>query len=59
MASVGPDFVEDISDGTAGGGLRGNQGMTLYDPTNGTISWGDIYYGLPGTGFDLHNKFQP
>ena len=60
MASVGPDKVEDVDDGSAGGpGMPGNRGMTIYDPTNGTVSWGDIYYGLPGAAFDLHNKFQP
>lgn len=51
MAGVGPDAVEDVSDGTAGAG--GRAGIWLYDPTNGTISWGDIYYAMPGRGFDV------
>jgi len=59
MASVGPDRVEDVSDGTAASPMPGVQGMAIYDPTNGTVSWGDIYYALPGMGFELQNKFQP
>ena len=60
MASVGPDRVEDVADGSAGGpGLPGSRDLTIYDPTNGTVSWGDIYYGLPGHGFDLQNKIVP
>jgi len=59
LASVGPDNVEDVSDGTAAGALVGRSGMVLYDPTNGTVSWGDIYYGLPGTGFDMQQKINP
>jgi len=60
MASVGPDRVEDIADGTAGGGgIASSSGITIYDPTNGTVSWGDIYYGLPGVGFDIQSKIQP
>jgi len=57
MASVGPDKVEDIANGDAGRPMPGSQGMTIYDPTNGTVSWGDIYYGLPGVGFDLYHKY--
>ena len=58
MASVGPDCVEDISDGTAVGTAgRGIGGMCQYDPTNGTISWGDIYYGM-GVGFDVSSKMN-
>jgi type II secretion system protein G len=57
MASVGPDAVEDVSDGDA---LSfGRAGMVIYDPTNGTVSWGDIYYGIPGIGFDLQQKILP
>jgi len=60
MCGVGPDKVEDISDGTAGGGGIGRQGITPYDPTNGTVSWGDIYYGLPGLGTEgVWAKCQP
>ena len=59
MASVGPDKVEDVADGTAGGPGVGTQGLTLYDPTNGTVSWGDIYYALPGLGFDLQQVIMP
>jgi prepilin-type N-terminal cleavage/methylation domain-containing protein len=62
MASVGPDRVEDVADGTAGGfGNAGGQtGMVIYDPTNGTVSWGDIYYGLPGIGFEnMQQKIVP
>ena len=58
MCSVGPDRVEDIADGTAGG-MGATGGMTIYDPTNGTVSWGDIYYGLPGVGFDIQTKTVP
>jgi type II secretory pathway pseudopilin PulG len=54
-ASVGPDCVEDVSDGTAGTGLPGQTGIVFYDPTNGTVSWGDIYRGVPGD-FDLFHK---
>jgi hypothetical protein len=52
MASVGPDKVEDVSDGTAAGTGMGRTGIWVYDPTNGTVSWGDIYYAL-GRGFDV------
>jgi len=52
MASVGPDKVEDVSDGDAAGQGIGTGGITIYDATNGTVSWGDIYYGLPGVAFD-------
>ena len=55
MASVGPDRVEDIGDGSAGTGLPGTGGISVYDPTNGTVSWGDVYYGL-GCQFDVHQK---
>lgn len=58
IASVGPDCVEDISDGTAiGTAGRGVGGMCQYDPSNGTISWGDIYYGM-GVGFDVSAKMN-
>lgn len=60
MASVGPDKVEDVADGTAAGAGIGRPGICPYDPTNGTVSWGDIYYGLPGVGFDgVWMKSQP
>jgi len=59
MASVGPDKVEDVSDGSAGTGLPGSSNLTIYDPTNGTVSWGDILYGLPGFGFELQDKIVP
>ena len=59
MASVGPDAVEDVADGTAGGGGIGTPGLSIYDPTNGTVSWGDIYYALPGINFDLAQKIVP
>ena len=60
MASCGPDRVEDVADGSAGGGgLPGSRDLTMYDPTNGTVSWGDIYYGLPGFGFEIQNKIVP
>jgi len=52
MASVGPDKVEDVSDGTAAGTGVGRGGIYIYDPTNGTVSWGDIYYAM-GRGFDV------
>jgi len=58
MCSVGPDRVEDIHDASAGG-MGGSSGITLYDATNGTISWGDIYYGVPGVGFDIQGKIVP
>lgn len=57
MASVGPDRVEDIGDGSAGTGLPGQSGIVQYDPTNGTVSWGDVYYGL-GCQFDVQLKAQ-
>jgi len=50
--SVGPDGVEDCADGTQPGTWDGVPGIIPYDPTNGTVSWGDIYYGLPSIGFD-------
>jgi prepilin-type N-terminal cleavage/methylation domain-containing protein len=56
IASVGPDRVEDVDDGSAGGAGIGTRGLIPYDPTNGTVSWGDIYYGMPGTGFDVSSK---
>jgi prepilin-type N-terminal cleavage/methylation domain-containing protein len=62
MAGVGPDCVEDVSDGTAWGipvGRGASSGLMIYDPTNGTMSSGDIYYGLPGTGFDIQQKIVP
>lgn len=62
MAGVGPDGVEDVSDGTQQSWTAGrgaDSGLRIYDPTNGTISWGDIYYGLPGTGFELQSKINP
>jgi len=62
MAGVGPDLVEDVSDGTAWGipvGQGSSSGLMIYDPTNGTMSSGDIYYALPGTGFDLQQKIAP
>ena len=52
MASVGPDKVEDVSDGTAAGSNVGRTGIWIYDPTNGTVSWGDIYY-TPDRGFNI------
>ena len=55
-AGVGPDGVEDIGDGTAGQG--GVAGMVFYDPTNGTVSWGDIFYGVPGA-FDIYHRSLP
>ena len=57
MASVGPDRVEDVSDGTAGGSI-GFAGLILYDPSNGTVSWGDIYYGIPGLAYDIQSKIK-
>lgn len=59
MASVGPDCVEDVADGTAAGPGMGVPGLSIYDPTNGTVSWGDIYYGIPGIGFDLARRIVP
>jgi prepilin-type N-terminal cleavage/methylation domain-containing protein len=59
MASVGPDKVEDVSDGSAGGTGVGIVGMVIYDPTNGTVSWGDVYYGIPGFGFDVQGAMLP
>ncbi len=43
MAGVGPDKVEDMSNGDAWVGVPNNKGIVPYDPTNGTVSWGDIY----------------
>ena len=59
MASVGPDCVEDVADGRQYGQQVGVQGLVIYDPTNGTMSWGDIYYGMPALGFDLQQKIVP
>jgi len=56
MASVGPDRVEDAADGSAAGSGIGIRGLIPYDPINGTVSWGDIYYVLPGVGFDIWPK---
>lgn len=44
--SHGPDLDHDSPD------IAENpDGLTLYDPTNGTVSNGDLYYVGPGTGF--------
>jgi len=61
ICGVGPDGVEDVSDGVQGDRptVPGAAGMMFYDPTNGTISWGDVYYGLPGAGFDIFHMVQP
>jgi len=60
MGSTGPDGVEDVSDGLqAGRGMDGVAGLVIYDPTNGTVSWGDIYYGLPGVGFLTQQHIIP
>ncbi len=62
MAGVGPDGIEDVSDGTQSGwapGQGSQSGLCLYDPTNGSLSWGDIYYGLPGFGLELMAAIQP
>ncbi len=42
LKSVGPD-LEATTLGTAN--------VTVYDPTNGTLSRGDIFYCGPGKGF--------
>ena len=52
MASVGPDQVEDCGNASEGQGMAREKGIVPYDPTNGTVSWGDIYYCLPGGSFD-------
>ncbi|MGI8905732.1 MAG: type IV pilin protein [Candidatus Sumerlaeaceae bacterium] len=46
MRSVGPDLI-----GTVIG--QDHPACTSYDPTNGTTSWGDIYYQGPGIGPDF------
>jgi prepilin-type N-terminal cleavage/methylation domain-containing protein len=59
MASCGPDRVEDVSDGVQPGNFSATGGIIPYDPTNGTMSWGDIYYAL-GVGIEgVYQKAQP
>jgi type II secretion system protein G len=43
LRSVGPDLEATV---------LGWSGVTVYDPTNGTLSRGDIFYTGPGKGFD-------
>jgi len=42
LASYGPDFNLQFDDAWPGN-LFGIDGYMPYDPTNGTVSWGDIY----------------
>ena len=49
MRSIGPDLV-----GTVLG--SDNPPVYVYDPTNGTLSQGDIYFSGPGVGIDSGRK---
>jgi len=40
--SIGPDLTKDNVPFNTPADQIGNQGEILYDPTNGTISWGNI-----------------
>jgi prepilin-type N-terminal cleavage/methylation domain-containing protein len=54
FTSFGPDKQHDADIPHAGGGPTGphqHAPGSLYDPTNGTISAGDIYFFGPGFGF--------
>ena len=59
MMSSGPDLVEHAGDGPQPGTMDGVRGLVIYDPTNGTVSWGDIYYGVPGIGFLTQQHIIP
>lgn len=47
MRSVGPDLVATY---------LGMADAVVYDPTNGTVSFGDIFFTGPGKGIDAPNK---
>ena len=49
VASCGPNETRDH--GPSGGGFPQDTYPTSYDPTNGTISYGDLFLFGPGVGF--------
>jgi len=59
LQSIGPDGKTNVSgrlgDSTVrvAGRTRGDGLAAFYDPTNGTVSYGDIVYFGPGVAFDL------
>jgi len=59
IMSSGPDLVEHAGDGPQPGTMAGASGLVIYDATNGTVSWGDIYYGVPGVGFLTQRHIIP
>jgi hypothetical protein len=55
LLSFGPDQDHDMDTPhvSAPSGPHDHGSGAMYDPTNGTISSGDIYYFGPGVGFRL------
>jgi prepilin-type N-terminal cleavage/methylation domain-containing protein len=52
--SCGPDTIRDMGPGGASApGMARNNTPTCYDPTNGTISQGDLFMFGPGLGFGV------